>query len=58
MRPFTLDSEGRGISAISSLFEDGTVFHWGSAIGRDNSRAGIKEFLAHHVDKITWNPAV
>lgn len=54
-RPFTVDRHGRGVPASGSLFEDGSVFHWGSVIGRENQRSQIKNFLSKNVEKITWS---
>lgn len=39
----------------SSLFEDGSVFHWGSVMGRENQRANIKLFLQSQVANITFD---
>lgn len=39
VRPNTIDRQGRGIASSSSLFEDGSLFHWGSLLGRENQRA-------------------
>ncbi|KAH0575434.1 Pyruvate-flavodoxin oxidoreductase 1 [Spironucleus salmonicida] len=58
MRPNTIDRHGRGISSISSLFEDGSVFHWGSVIGRNNVRSQIKQFLVDNIENITWDKNV
>lgn len=57
-RPFTKNIHGRGISTGASLFEDGSLFHWGSHLGRENIRAGILKFLQENVSKITWDEKV
>lgn len=58
MRPNSLDRQGRGVCSSSSLFEDGSVFHWGSLLGRENQRRSILTFLNANVEKITWSEEV
>lgn len=55
LRPETVDKQGRSVCTSSSLFEDGSLFHWGSVMGRDNQRANVKKFLASQVANITFD---